>query len=244
LSVDPRLRLDKNGVNGSGDKMPVGGFATRLPIVTGRAFETARIEDLERPDGWSPLRLHFDVQAFGINAWTGHEADAAVIPEHDEEPSGHEELYVVTSGHASFTVGGEAIDAPAGTLVFVRDPAAKRGAVAHEPGTTVLSVGAKPGEAYRPRSWETNRDVFSLLDSGKNAEAKQVLLDALERYDDRGNLLYNLACAEAQLGETNAALDHLRAALGESPSLAEYAREDTDLEPIRDDPRFAEIVAD
>ena len=35
---------------------------------------------------------------------------------------------------------------------------------------------------------------------------------------------------------------HLRAALGESPSLAEYAREDTDLGPIRDDPRFAEIV--
>ncbi len=210
--------------------------------MTGRAFETARIDDLERPDGWSPVRLHFGVQAFGINAWTGREADATVIPEHDEEPTGHEELYVVTSGHASFTVGGETIDAPTGTIVFVSDPNAKRGAVAREPGTTVLSVGAKPGEAYRPRSWEANRDVFALLDSGKNAEAKQLLLDALERYDDRGNLLYNLACAEAQLGETDAALEHLRAALGESPSLAEYAREDTDLGPIRNDPRFAEIV--
>jgi len=204
--------------------------------VTGRAFETAQIDDLERPDGWSPVRLHFGVQAFGINAWTGREADATVIPEHDEEPTGHEELYLVTSGHASFTVGGEEIDAPAGTIVFVRDPDAKRGAVAG------LSVGAKPGVAYRPRSWEVNRDVISLLDSRKNAEAKQVLLDALERYDDRGNLLYNLACAEAQLGETDAALEHLRAALGESPSLAKYAREDTDLGPIRDDPRFAEIV--
>jgi hypothetical protein len=126
---------------------------TRLPIVPGRAFETARISDLERPDGWSPVRLHLDVQAFGINAWTGHEADATVIPEHDEEPTGHEELYVVTSGHASFSVEGESFDAPSGTIVFVRDPAAKRGAVAREPGTTVLSVGAKPGEAYRPRSW-------------------------------------------------------------------------------------------
>ena len=72
--------------------------------MTGRAFETARIDDLERPDGWSPVRLHFGVQAFGINAWTGREAEATVIPEHDEEPTGHEELYVVTSGHASFTV--------------------------------------------------------------------------------------------------------------------------------------------
>jgi hypothetical protein len=30
----------------------------------------------------------------------------------------------------------------------------------------------------------------------------------------------------------------------ERPSLAEGAREDADLEPLRDDPRFAEIVAD
>jgi tetratricopeptide (TPR) repeat protein len=210
--------------------------------VSERAFATARIDDLERPDGWSPIRLHLDVQAFGINAWSGHEAEATVIPEHDEEPTGHEELYLVTAGHASFTVGGEAIDAPAGTIVFVRDPAAKRAAVAREPGTTVLSVGAKPGEAYRPRSWETNRDVFALLDSGKNAEAKKLLDDALERYDDHGTLLYNLACAEAQLGETDAALQHLRAALADSPSLAEYAREDGDLGPIRGDPRFAEIV--
>ena len=207
-----------------------------------RAFETARIDDLERPDGWSPIRLQLGVQAFGVNAWTGHEAEATLVPEHDEEPTGHEELYLVTAGHASFTVGGEAIDAPAGTIVFVRDPAAKRGAVAREAGTTVLSVGAKPGEAYRPRSWETNRDVFALLDSGKNAEAKQLLVEALERYDDHGTLLYNLACAEAQLGETEAALEHLRAALADSPSLAEYAREDGDLAPIRDDPRFAKIV--
>jgi tetratricopeptide (TPR) repeat protein len=210
--------------------------------VTKGAFETARIDDLERPDGWSPVRLHLDVQAFGINAWSGHEADATVIPEHHEEPSGHEELYLVTSGHASFTVEGESIDAPSGTIVFVRDPAATRGAVAREPGTTILSVGGKPGEAYRPRPWETNRDVFALLDGGRHEEAKQLLTDALERYDDHSVLLYNLACAEAQLGEADAALEHLRAALRERPSLAEGAREDEDFRPIRDDPRFAEIA--
>jgi tetratricopeptide (TPR) repeat protein len=210
--------------------------------VTERAFETAQLDDLERPDGWSPIRLHFDVQSFGINAWAAHEADATVIPEHDEQPSGHEELYLVTAGHATFTVEGERVDAPSGTIVFVRDPAVTRGAVAREPGTTVLSVGGKPGEAFRPKSWETNRDVLPLFDSGQHAEAKRLLTDALERYDDRGDLLYNLACAEAQLGETEAALDHLRAALRESPSLAEQAPEDADLEPIRADPRFAEIV--
>jgi tetratricopeptide (TPR) repeat protein len=212
--------------------------------VADRPFETARISDLEGADGWSPIRRRLEVLAFGINAWTAHDPDAPVIPEHHEQPSGHEELYLVTAGRATFTVEGEQIDAPAGTIVFVREPAATRSAVAREPDTTILSVGGRPGEAYRPRAWETNAEVFALLDSGKHAEAKQVLIDALDRYEDRGSLYYNLACAEAQLGETDAALEHLRAALRERPSLAEDARQDADLEPLRGDPRFAEIVAD
>jgi hypothetical protein len=200
------------------------------------------IAELEDGRGWSPIRKHLDVRAFGVNAWTAHEAGATVIPEHGEVPSGHEELYVVVAGHAAFTVEGEEIDAPAGTIVFVRDPAASRGAVAREEGTTVLTVGGRPGEAFRPRAWETNSEVFALLDAGRNEEAKRVLLDALERYEDRGSLLYNLACAEAQLGETDAALEHVRAALAERPAFADDMRGDSDLEPLRSDPRFDELV--
>src|SRR6266542_5032601 len=207
--------------------------------MAGTDYETARIADLERADGWSPIRRHLGVQAFGINAWTAHEAGAAIIPEHDEQPSGHEELYLVVAGRASFSVGGEHVDAPAGTIVFVRNPETTRGAVALDPDTTVLAVGGRPGEAYRPRAWETNVDVLAMFDSGRHEEATQLLMEALDRYEDRGTLLYNLACAEAQLGETDAALDHLGAALHERPSLAESARDDDDLEPIRDDPRFA-----
>jgi tetratricopeptide (TPR) repeat protein len=210
--------------------------------MAGTDYETARIADLERADGWSPIRRHLDVQAFGINAWTAHEPGAGIIPEHDEQPSGHEELYLVVAGRASFTVGGEEVDAPAGTIVFVRNPKATRSAAALDPGTTVLAVGGRPGEAYRPRAWETNADVFAMLDSGRHEEAKHVLIEALDRYEDRGTLLYNLACAEAQLGETDAALDHLGAAVQERPSLAESARDDDDLEPIRDDPRFEDLV--
>jgi tetratricopeptide (TPR) repeat protein len=204
----------------------------------GTDYETARIADLERADGWSPIRLRLGVQAFGVNAWTAREPDATIIPEHDEQPSGHEELYLVVGGRASFTVGGDQVDAPAGTIVFVRNPAVSRGAVAAEVGTTVLAVGARPGDAYRPRAWETNNDVVAMLDSGRHEEAKRVLIEALDRYEDGGTILYNLACAEAQLGETDAALDHLAAAVQERPDLAELARDDGDLEPIRGDPRF------
>jgi tetratricopeptide (TPR) repeat protein len=206
-------------------------------------YEVATIRDLERPDGWSPIRLALDVRGFGINAWTGHEAGAWLIPAHDEKPSGHEELYLVVSGRATFTIDGQDVEAPAGTIVFVPDPEATRGALAAEAETTVMSVGAKPGEAFEPGAWETNRDAFALLDSGRHEEAKRLLTDALGRYADRSTLFYNLACAEAQLGETSAALDHLRAALAARPALAEYAPNDADLEPLRGDPRFAEIVA-
>ena len=95
-------------------------------------YETARIADIERSDGWSPIRRLFEIRSFGVNAWTGKEAGTAVIPDHDEEPTGHEELYLVIVGHAKFKVEGEEIDAPSETLVFVRDPSKKRGATAHE----------------------------------------------------------------------------------------------------------------
>jgi tetratricopeptide (TPR) repeat protein len=206
------------------------------------AYESANLNDLRRDDGWAPIRLALGVQAFGINSWTGRSPGAEIIPEHDEVPTGHEELYLVAAGHATFTVGGDEIDGPTGTVVFVRDPAIRRGAVARDAETTVLSVGAKAGEAFTAQPWETNRDVFALLDAGKPAEAKQLLREALERYDDRGTLYYNLACAEALLGETDEALGHLRQAVEAQPSLAEPAREDHDFESIRDDPQFAELL--
>lgn len=207
------------------------------------AWEQARIDDLWRDDGWAPIRKELDVRSFGINAWRSAEAGGQVIPDHEEEETGHEELYLVTAGHATFTIAGEEVDAPLGTIVLVRDPSANRGAVAREPGTVVLAVGGKPGEAYSPRPWETNRDVFAALDAGRPEEAKRILFDALDRYENRSTLYYNLACAEALLGEADAALEHLELALRSRPALGDLARDDADLESIRDDPRFAEIVA-
>jgi quercetin dioxygenase-like cupin family protein len=207
-----------------------------------QGYETATIAELERPDGWSPIRKQLGVQAFGVNAWTAREAGGTLTPEHDEIPSGHEELYVVVAGRATFTVAGDEIDAPTGTVVFVPDPATKRGAVAREPGTTLLALGARKGAPYRPRAWETNVDVFPMFDQGRYEEAKELLLEALGQYEDQGTLLYNLACAEARLGNPAAALDYLDAALRERPDLRGSAGEDEDLAALREDPRFAELI--
>jgi hypothetical protein len=211
-------------------------------MATTKQFETAQISELTRDGGWAPLRRHFDVRAFGINAWTAEEAGKTLVGEHDEVRSGHEEVYVVLSGRATFTVDGEALETVPGTVVFVRDPATKRTAVADESGTTILSVGGAPGKGYRLRAWEPNLEIFPMFGRGEVAEAKRRLEEELGRYDGNEVLVYNLACAEARLGETDAAFDHLRQAIAERESFAELAREDEDLASLRGDARFEEIV--
>ena len=106
---------------------------------------------------WLALRHALDVRAFGLNAYRAPEAGVEVIEAHDEaddDGGGQQELYVVISGRARFTLDGEEVDAPAGTLVFLPDPATRRVAVAEEPGTTVLAVGARQGVAFEPSDWE------------------------------------------------------------------------------------------
>src|SRR5215210_1064922 len=108
------------------------------------------------PD-WKPIRLHFGISGFGVNAWRATDAGQLIVERHTEtEDSGtsHQELYFVARGHATFTVDGESIDAPAGTLVYVPDPDSVREAGANESDTLVLIVGGTAGEAFTPSQWE------------------------------------------------------------------------------------------
>ncbi len=178
------------------------------------------------------------MQSFGVNAWSTEEAGATLIPEHDEVPSSHEELYLVTAGHATFTVDGEQVDAPAGTLVYIPDPASERTRSRRQRLRRWSRWRGVPGSAYAPRSWETNSELLPLFEAGEYEQVKQRIHAVLDHYDDKGGLLYNLACAEAQLGETEAALEHIREAVDAEPRYREYAQTDDDLASIRDDERF------
>jgi quercetin dioxygenase-like cupin family protein len=119
---------------------------------------TLHFDSPEEPD-WKPLRHHLGVGAFGVNAWVAARAGELVIERHDEvpadsDPAGHEELYAVVRGAARFTVDGEDVEAPAGTLVFVSDPGLTREAVATADDTIVLAIGAARGVAFEPSPWE------------------------------------------------------------------------------------------
>ena len=102
---------------------------------------------------WKPVRYFFGISAFGANVYVGRSPGELVIEEHADDD--HEELYVVLSGTARFTVDGDAFDAPAGTFVFVPTDVV-RAAHAGEDGAAVLALGAPPG-SFEVSEWEKKR---------------------------------------------------------------------------------------
>ncbi len=123
-----------------------------------RVLRLDELEPRRDPDtgaDWLTLRHALGVAAFGLNAWRAAEVGIEVIERHTEADTAHQEVYVVVSGRARFSVGGDEIPAPAGTVVFVEDPALERAAVAEEAGTVVLAIGAAPGREFSPSDWET-----------------------------------------------------------------------------------------
>ena len=215
-------------------------------------FEVASLDELERiPVGdegltWRPVRRQLGIEAFGVNAYTVERAGDEIVERHDETGHGagkHEELYFVARGRARFTLDGEAVDAPAGTFVFVRDPSVTRGASAEEPGTTVLALGGKPGEPFRISPWEYYFAAIPAYRAKDYGRALGVVREGLERHPDNPSILFTLACLESLSGERDAALQHLRRAVERNPKLAEEARTDPDLDPIRDDPEFASAIS-
>ena len=215
------------------------------------SYHVAPLEELEkiqyRGCVLRPVRHQLGISAFGVNAWTGHAAGDRLIPEHEEEDANSpEELYTVVRGRATFELDGERHDAPAGTLVFVR-PGIKRTAFAEQPETTILALGATPGRAYVPGGWEIWGQHYEAGEYAEAADRVREMIDAHPEYASKppyAVLFYNVACFESLSGQRADALEHLRQALELSDDLRELAQSDSDLDPIRDEPAFKELVVD
>jgi tetratricopeptide (TPR) repeat protein len=208
-------------------------------------YAIAHLDEIdELTDGrepYRPVRHHFGISSFGLTAWTGKAAGDRLINEHDEADDGHEELYLVYQGRAAFELEGERVDAPAGSFVFV-PPGVKRTAFAEEPGTTILAIGGMPGKAYQATGWELWATVWPLYEAGKYDEAADRASELIGPDSPYPNLLFNLACVESLAGRKEAALEHLGQAVERSEELRALAREDSDLDAIRDEPAFKELV--
>jgi tetratricopeptide (TPR) repeat protein len=209
-------------------------------------YAVARLDEIDEiDDGREPFRAvrhHFGITSFGVNAWTARDAGDRIINEHDESDSdGDEELYFVVRGRAVFELDGDRVAAPAGTFVFA-PPGVKRTAFAEEPDTTMIALGGTPGKAYEPDGWEIWAPLNPLYEAGEYAEAADRGRQLVEAHPHYGGLLYNLACCESLAGRTADAVDHLGRAIDRSDRFRSYAKDDPDFDPIRDEPRFKELI--
>jgi hypothetical protein len=210
-------------------------------------YEILSLDDLDRvPHRGSgevlrPLRHRLGFRPFGVNVWSADAAGDKLIPPHTEE-SEQEELYVVVRGTARFTIGEDTSDARAGTLIHV--PAGTfREATAAEADTMILVAGGKEGVAFEPGGWELVHIAFGLLDAGDAAAGRAVLESATVPEEYLWGKHYNLACYLALAGEADDAFEQLQTALElNRDQVGNWLPHDTDLDPLRDDPRFEELA--
>ncbi len=214
--------------------------------MSSKGYDVTHVDELdELPvlDGeltWRPIRRHFGISAFGSNAYTADRGQQ-VVEDHTEK-DGHEELYVVLRGRATFTLADEELDAPAGTLVHVL-PGTRRAAVAAEDGTAVMVVGAKPGEVFEPSPWEDIFAAFSYAGSGDFGRARTLIDGVVARHPKRWQGWYNLACFEFRYGDRDKGFEYIqRAAELEPEQVGQFVAGDHDFDAVRDDPRISAIT--
>lgn len=190
------------------------------------------------------LRRTLDLGAFGAGAVYQAKSGEELVPEHDELGPGadaHEELYAVVQGSAAFTVDDEEVDAPHGTVVFVR-PGTTRKAIATGDDTIVLAVGGRRGEAYRLTPGAELYDFFEHYNEQDYEGALAACHDALRKFPGNALILYNVACMESMLGRVEQALETLRVSVDAHPRFKDNARKDDDFASLREDPRFVRLV--
>lgn len=211
------------------------------------AYAVAHLNEIEElADAgchYRPIRHHLGITAFGVTAWTARSAGDLVINEHDEgDPTADQELFVVLRGHAVFEVDGDRVDAPAGTLV---SPLRAR------------SGWPPPRRTGRPSSrWKARRDrrtaprlgtlgsACPLLPGGRVRRGRRPTDPLVAANPQYPMLFFNLACCESRSGRTSDALDHLRHAVEMSEEFRHSAKADSDLDPIRDEPTFLQLIGD
>jgi len=189
-----------------------------------------RIEDVEAVPWmagmtWHPVRMELGLHAFGAAGFSGGPGDTVVEPHVEAgDGRGHEELYVVLSGRATFTLDGDRVDAPAGTLVFA-SPETHRQAVAEEPGTTILVLGGPPTFAPAGFEWLMRAKAHMATDPDR---AREILRDGLTELPGSAAIPYGFALLEASQGDVDSARASLREAIAREPRL----RDDADREPL------------
>jgi tetratricopeptide (TPR) repeat protein len=224
-----------------------------MPTAVENSYVVAKLDELEAAPRMAPgtsddgrkrfeVRRNLDITAFGVTAFSAP-SGVEVIREHDETllgEAGQEELYVVVTGAATFEIDGERVDAPTGSLVQVQ-PTAKRKATSNEDGTTILVVGGTSGKAYEP-SPEEAAEAMAAYGAGDYEEALAKQLVVVEKQPGNPVVHFNAGCFAARAGHADEAIGHLERAIEINDGVKELMTADEDLDSLREDRRFAELV--
>jgi tetratricopeptide (TPR) repeat protein len=202
-------------------------------------YQSTHLSHLERipldHGVWQPIRRPLAITGFAVNAYSA-EAGQPVIEPHDETSAGagaHQELYLVASGAATFTVAGEAVEAPAGTLVVV-EPGVMRDGGGGAGGATREVVGGRPDSAMPPSPFEFWYAALPAERAGDLERAHEIVAEGLEQWPEHGTIHYVLGSLCARMGRRDEALRHLRIAFANDRRTREWAAEDDELDAVRD----------
>jgi tetratricopeptide (TPR) repeat protein len=143
-----------------------------------------------------------------------------------------------------------------GSQVFYTEPT--------EPDLIVVSVGAFADPSFPPPTesgYESRRHPWVVVDraiertdplvwaplhplyeAGEYAEAADRGRELLAAHPQLPLVLYNVACCESLAGRTTDALEHLRRAIDQSERCRSLAKDDSDFDPIREEPAFKELT--
>lgn len=143
-----------------------------------------------------------------------------------------------------------------GSSVFNTNPS--------HPGEVVVAVGAFADPSFPPPQqshydakrppwvglpdsvqrfdWTLWQEAGALYRDGRYSEAADKGREAVAAHPDQPFLHYNIACCESLAGRPAEALSALRLAIEGSGNYRAMATEDSDFDPIRDDPGFQELT--
>ena len=208
----------------------------------------ARVDELERypisgQDGlaWRPVRRQFGIKAFGINAYTAEEAGQRVVEEHSED-GGHEELYVVLRGRATFMVDGDELDAPAGTIV----PAPRGPCAAPSPPSRgqpcSRSARSRARSSSRPAGSGSSPRVALLEQGDERARGGSSRLESRPIRARGGAVQPRVHRGAARRTATRPSNSSNARLELDREAVAKYAPSDEDFASIREDPRFLAIT--
>ncbi|MDX6546232.1 MAG: hypothetical protein QOG02_2006 [Gaiellales bacterium] len=208
-----------------------------MAIEQGSGWRALGVEDVEALPWrrtelrWLPLRHALETHIAGVGGFLAERVGQQVVEDHVEtsDGRGHEELYLVLRGRATFRLDGVELDAPAGRFVLVDDPGVRRGAIAAEPGTVVVAFGGPPAFEPAASEWIERARAHAETDPGR---ARAVLEDLRVVYAGSPAVLVAEAVVAAATGERAAALEALQELLELRPELRERLLDDPDIGPL------------